>query len=85
MIPPQPTTRHRHNMIKFTIEKGIPMPAKRAESNSLLNALRDMEVGDSFLIPLKTRNALHSYQKKTGHTFSSRKISVDQARVWRIA
>jgi hypothetical protein len=74
----------------ITIEKNIPIPA-RATGRPLLakphlDALRTMDIGDSFVSPpeIKIAASMASVTKKTGRKFSARKIS-GSTRVWRIA
>jgi len=72
----------------FTIEKNIPLPA-RARSEHY--PLKDMEVGDSFLVPsndkAKTAASVRSCSQRhraSGANFSVRMVA-EGVRVWRTA
>ncbi|WP_066556914.1 hypothetical protein [Croceicoccus bisphenolivorans] len=77
----------------FEIEKGVPLPEKGNVRTGVANALRQMEVGDSFVIPTEAtnKNRLSSafsrfYMTKcgAGKRFSQRKTP-DGFRIWRTA
>lgn len=65
------------------IEKGMPMPERRI--GGLAKTLLSMAVGDSIVLPLKSRNALQSNKPKDMRKFVSRSISDTEIRVWRTA
>jgi hypothetical protein len=74
------------------IEKGIPLPKPRLSEITL--PFRDMEVGDSILLPKRATSSTkcggiaHAWGKKTGFKFATRNVQVDglpRVRVWRIA
>ena len=69
----------------YKIEKNVPMPTARGYTKGLTDALRRMEVGDSFVIEKAKRQSVYGTAKRLG----DRKISVREVdgayRVWRIA
>jgi len=75
----------------FIIEKGIPVPASTS-GRPTIYPLGNMDVGDSFSIPLpegkKHRDLQSSVSRaakaREGKTFSSRKVE-GGVRVWRTA
>lgn len=71
----------------FTIEKNVPLPRKC--QRAIKYPLADMEVGDSFVVPLSERqrvtNTAHMFAKRNGGKFASRKIDAETARIWRVA
>ncbi len=72
-------------MSEFKIEKGVPLSAKGFEGDGYIDALRAMEVGDSFELPegkaLATKRATsYNIGIKLGRKFSWR-----NRRIWRVA
>ena len=66
------------------IEKGIPLPSAGAPHGTYPFA--EMEVGDSFVIPLTKRPSISSVLGRYGpKRFVTRKISDTECRVWRVA
>ena len=70
------------------IEKSIPIP--RAHATRKEYPFPQMEIGDSFVVPIDRRVAVgvacHSYKKKHGKQFTTRKTEDGKfVRVWRIA
>ena len=69
------------------IEKNVPMlpPGHRSYSYPFL---KDMDIGDSFLVPLKdivkVRNAVQFLSKKSGRKFESRTLE-NGVRTWRVS
>jgi hypothetical protein len=69
------------------IDKNIPIPPRRV---SLIKeyAIKDLEVGDSKLIPIDKRphvaSALSQYKKRSGREFTTKVEGKDNFRVWRI-
>lgn len=61
--------------MSIVIEKGIPIP------RSLSQALREMQVGDSFVIAEKSN--LHTLSKRVGINIVTRKQPDGTFRVWR--
>lgn len=65
----------------FKIEKNIPFPSQAA-----VYPFDQMEVGDSFVAPLKVMAHAYSYAKKNkGVKFAKRNMSDEMIRIWRIA
>jgi len=69
------------------IEKGIPVPGRRAESCKY--PFTKLEVGDSFLVPegldmAMFRSASSYAGKRNSKTFTTRKIEGGRYRCWRI-
>ena len=69
----------------YEIEKNVPMPTGRGYAKGMTDAIRRMEVGDSFVIEKLKRRSAYVAAKRLG----DRKISVREVdgayRVWRIA
>ena len=69
----------------YKIEKNVPMPTARGYAKGLTDAIRRMEVGDSFVIEKLKRQSVYGTASRLG----DRKISVREVdgayRVWRIA
>lgn len=77
----------------FTIEKSVPIPVPGTVKTGVTNALKQMNVGDSVLIPMgvTNRNRLSSRFSEfaktkagAGKRFTQRKTP-DGYRIWRIA
>ena len=69
----------------YEIEHGVPFGG-----NSLSALLNRMGVGDSFVAPMKKRNAIcvtiqKYYRANAGSKFATRKIGDAEIRVWRLA
>jgi short-subunit dehydrogenase involved in D-alanine esterification of teichoic acids len=75
-------------MNNLVIEKGVPIPEKKAAGCGVVVALKSMEVGDSVFICGKSTTQLGGgvahVQRITGRRFTSRK-EADGCRIWRIA
>ena len=69
----------------YKIEKNVPMPTARRYAKGMTDAIRRMEVGDSFVIEKAKRRSAYAIAWSLG----DRKISVREVdgpyRVWRIA
>jgi len=63
------------------IDKNVPMPNKRLRNIS--KTMKDMEVGDSFVIDTKKNNIPYQYAKRHNLTIVTSKISETETRVWR--
>lgn len=73
----------------YTVDKGIPCPARPSGPNPNKYPFAQMEVGDSFNCPLSERASvsvlMRRYGAATGTKFTSRKDSTTQTvRVWRV-
>lgn len=77
--------------IKLEIEKGIPTPDPKVKRAGIPNKYRypyrDMEVGDSFLVPgalVSEIASVRSYAAQTtGYRFAARAVE-GGVRVWRV-
>lgn len=94
-------TPNRTEMVmsyEVRIETGVPIPPPsggpggRFDPNSVAGKLRALAVGDSLFIPgIKPANAsgfASGTRKRTGFTFTTRKVTVDGVdgvRIWRTA
>jgi len=70
----------------FNIDKDIPMPngdGRGREKGELRLTMEKMEVGDSVVVTDKHRQSIHAIAKALNIGYTSRKISVNQTRVWR--
>jgi hypothetical protein len=84
----------KENVIMYVVEKNVPLPATSRPTKAFKYPLKQMALGDSFLITLpKDRNKcrpLHSYAphgtaKKLGIKLTTRKVDDNSIRVWRVA
>jgi hypothetical protein len=67
---------------ELKIEKGIPIP--RSHGNGVIPTLRQLEVGDSVVVPQPTNNANSSAAAALGKgNFICRKVDDQHTRVWR--
>jgi hypothetical protein len=70
----------------FEIETGIPMPPIRR--NIVAAIIKLLEPGQSFICegvaPGSCSSIIHIYSKKTGKTFTQRKLNENQIRIWRV-
>lgn len=78
------------DLSKITIEKGVIFQPSTRRLDQWTALFRRMEVEDSFAMPLHGKNALAKaatdYKKDNpGFSFSIRKISDDECRIWRKA
>ena len=71
-------------MTSIKIEKGVPLPPR--SSTGITEAMRSMEVGDSFTVPLvgSIRSIVVIVSKRLGISIATRTES-DSLRVWRTA
>jgi hypothetical protein len=67
------------------IEKGIPRPERSGRKGGLSDAVRSMDIGDSFVLPLAKRNGLSPLAIRLGVKLATRKEGADKVRVWRTA
>lgn len=74
--------------MSIVIEKNVPIRASN-KRHALTEALRSMEIGDSFAVPwgiaVTTRATVYYIQKTTERRYTCRKASDTELRVWRIA
>jgi|TARA_R110001583_G_scaffold177559_1_gene333167 hypothetical protein len=73
----------------YTIEKNIPLPndgnGRGRGKSELRLTLEKMEIGDSIVVPKKKRDQVATMTRALGTSYQSRRIGLDQYRVWRIA
>lgn len=70
------------------IEKNVPLPDNdRRPGPETIYPLREMEINDSFVLPIHLRDSVSSIatrlKSKSGLAFTIRKIDADTVRVWR--
>ena len=65
------------------IEKGIPIPNRKR--SGLASALREMQVGDLFLIAKDKRQSIYTTAKQVGVKVMVRVTESGQLRAWRTA
>lgn len=75
--------RVRHDYTGLKVEKGIPIPNKYKNS-ALASTLRDMEVGDSFVLPKSRVGCVIGTAMRCKIKVTTRTISKSEARVWRV-
>lgn len=79
-------------MEEIVIEKGIPAPkiAQYVRSPAIWQAIRKLNVGDSFMVPAQydertsRRFAAHATARVKGRRYSASK-AVGRVRIWRVA
>lgn len=71
-------------MNSIKIEKGVPLPA-RGKANGMTDALRQMAIGDSFVVPLKSRGSALAIAQRLAVKVASRQEGKQNVRVWRTA
>lgn len=76
--------------VMYEIEKNIPLVRKALGRNAKY-PLASMEIGDSFVVPLKypgqrtvVNSVVSSFGKNHGRKFATRRID-NSVRVWRVA
>jgi hypothetical protein len=81
-------TRGDKEMNEIKIEKNIPLTESHGFTAKWTDVFRKMEVGDSFVAPLGNRGGVMASAKAFGEAhnwkFTSRKISENEVRIWRI-
>lgn len=73
----------------YQIEKGVPIPEPITgkgviNKKSFLGTLRAMEVGDSVLVE-KPQTSSGAHSRIQGMKFTTRKVSENRTRIWRVA
>lgn len=70
--------------IKYSVDKGVPIPVSRTEAAVPLSK---MEVGESIVFPLSKRSGVQTHasitKRRNGKEFTVRKVNDTEARVWR--
>lgn len=72
-------------MSEIKIDKGIPVPIPRSHARY---PFRQMEIGDSILMPVSSRSAYQAtrhWTASTGFKFTVKTVSENEARAWRTA
>lgn len=73
------------------IEKGLPLPAPRRPQGYITDTLRQLEIGDSFVLEVRGESrridqaTLYGAAKRAGIRIATRKIDAVSSRIWRIA
>lgn len=72
--------------MELKIEKGVPLPgAKGAPAFNVTQTLRNMEVGDSFLLSVAKRPSIYQQARLAGIKIAARTTGDGEMRVWRVA
>lgn len=74
--------KHDNGAIK--IETGIPVPPSQSKNRALYEAVKKMEVGQSFLWPLAHRNNIGAMGRDLKMKFTTRAVDEITCRVWRV-
>ena len=77
----KPEDRHASD---FLIERGVPVPSRNHNLVGMTDAIRQMEVGDSFVIDLSRRGSVQTTGRRIGYRLRTESIGGDQIRVWRM-
>lgn len=64
-------------------DKGIPYPG-RGIRGSLYNNIKDMQIGDSFLIEIKQQSHVNGISRRLKYKCRTKREG-EQVRVWRLA
>lgn len=79
----QAETRERRSEVsEIKIEKGIPIP--EVGGPCIKYPFRQMEIGDSFVVPKGVRTSLSGNAIRQGIQIKTKSISSTHVRVWRI-
>lgn len=65
------------------IEKGVPLPEERNYTKRFFNIVKDMEVGDSVVVPVNESVSLRMAGYRQGFKMTFRRISETEFRAWR--
>jgi hypothetical protein len=69
---------------EITIEKGVPVPTRQDKKKRCVAAMKQLEVGDSFLLPAHwTLSNLYAYAREIGIRIRGAKTEKG-FRIWRI-
>ncbi len=69
---------------KIKIEHGIPAPTGR-NYGDVIEAIRSMKIGDSFLFPAIDRNTPYASARRLGIKIKMRRVDDDNVRIWRVS
>jgi hypothetical protein len=75
-------SRIRATANNYKIEKGIPMP-DRHPLKGIAEIMRQMEIGDSIVVPMSGRTNMRNYATRTNIQIITKKINEKEVRVWR--
>lgn len=64
------------------IEDGIPLPSGRTGSTT--DQLRNMQIGQSFLVAVEDRQKFFCLSRRVGISIATRQIDKSTIRVWRV-
>lgn len=67
----------------FKKETGIDIPKERMDG--LTNFLRSVDIGESFVAPIRARQSIIPISNQIGIKIKTRKINNHEIRVWRLA
>jgi hypothetical protein len=67
----------------YKIEKNVPFPAYVGGRGNRKFPFSEMEIGDSIVIPTKSKNAAYSWAKLHSRKFTIQPVDADTIRVWR--
>jgi len=73
--------------VEFKIESGIEISQRRPTTNRLINAMKSMKIGDSFVLPGSYKRSggnLKLYSTLAGIEVTTRKQADGEIRMWRI-
>lgn len=73
----------------YKIQKNIPIPTKDARGRKKLYPFDDMEVGDSFAVPLIKKRSIscavsQEHKKHQGERRFSVRVLKNEIRIWRV-
>jgi hypothetical protein len=71
--------------MNIKIEKNIPITKSKGKIGEVVNIIRTMEIGDSFLVPIDRRGNMTQFFQNADYKCATRKISDTEVRVWRTA
>jgi hypothetical protein len=72
------------DIASIVIQKHVPMPEFRKEPTPWLAIIKQMEVGDSFIVPNeKVANGLYQYFRQLNMRCTCKEIEAGFYRVWR--
>lgn len=78
-------TKKKNNIQVYEIEKDVAIP--EIKRGVTIVPISKLEVGESIMFPLQSRNSVASYASKLkakfGKEFTVRQIGDDKCRIWR--
>lgn len=72
---------------QIKIEKDIPIPPPKTVSGGIEATLKIMDIGDSIIIPIRSRGFIYTSAKRAGVKVTCRQIegTMDTLRLWKTA